>query len=152
MLGWMQPGDLTEKAVCSERLESDEIGDNLHFQSNLLDENVNWASVKNWFTDCAWSKVSDAMMKLENSAKWNCYSCSSNLSLSTSVVCESCLNWYQLNCVGLTSVPKKAVWFCHLCYGSQAKMSTTNANVIIVGYVLNFVSPSRIMVIAYNAG
>ncbi|XP_065908034.1 uncharacterized protein [Dysidea avara] len=69
------------------------------------------------------------MMELENAPKWNCYTCSRDLSLSTSVACESCLNWYHLNCVGLTSAPKKAVWFCRLCYGVQARMNNTDTEI-----------------------
>ena len=38
---------------------------------------------------------------------WLCSSCSEELDTSDSIVCESCLEWYHLICVGLTKPPKK---------------------------------------------
>ena len=66
ILSWMLPDHLIEKALRGERFESNEIGNSLHLKSNLLDENVNWVSVEDFFTDGAWSKATDAMMELEN--------------------------------------------------------------------------------------
>jgi len=127
----MLPDHLVEKALHGKKLESFDLDNGLHLKSNLLDENVNWASVEDFFTDGAWNSFTDAIIDLENVPNWKCYTCSRDLSLSASGFCESCLNWYHLNCVGLTSAPKKAVWFCRLCYGVQARMnSTANTKVI----------------------
>ena len=52
--------------------------------------------------------------------------------LSVSAVCEPCLKWYHVSCVGLTAAPKKAMRFCRFCYGSQAEaMKITDVKVTI---------------------
>ena len=65
--------------------------------------------------------------------KWHYSTCRRDLSLSVSAVCESCLNWYHLSCVGLTAVPKKAMWFYRFCYGNQAEaVKITDVKVTIM--------------------
>ena len=56
--------------------------------------------------------MTDLMAKLEEDPKWKCGACHKDLSLFESIVCESCLVWNHLKCVGLTAAPKRAVWFC----------------------------------------
>ena len=50
MLHWMLPDHLIKKVLQNEILECEELsGNSLEFSPNLLDENVNWASVQNFF-------------------------------------------------------------------------------------------------------
>ena len=69
--------------------------------------------MQKFFTKAAWVKIIDFMAKLEEDPKWKCGACHKDLSLSESVVCESCLVWYHLKYIGLTVAPKRAVWLCH---------------------------------------
>lgn len=92
----------------------------LEFSPNLLDENANWASVQKFFTKAAWTKVTEMVAKLEKNPKWKCGVCCKDLSSSTSIVYECCLTWYHLKCIGLTVAPKRAMWFCRYCYGTDA--------------------------------
>ena len=113
ILSWMLPDHLVTKALQTGVLEYEEVNCNsLEFSPSLLDENVNWASVQKFFTKEAWVKMTDLMVKLEEDPKWKCGACHKDLSLFESIVCESCLVWNHLKCVGLTAAPKRAVWFC----------------------------------------
>ena len=50
----MLPDHLVEKALQNEILECEELSGNLlEFSPNLLDKNVNWASVQKYFTKAA---------------------------------------------------------------------------------------------------
>ena len=60
---------------------------------NLLDENINWASVQHFFTTAAWGKVSDMIPELEKNSQWKCGACHKDLSTAASIICESCLVW-----------------------------------------------------------
>ena len=130
ILSWMLPDHLVTKALQTGVLEYEEVNCNsLEFSPSLLDENVNWASVQKFFTKEAWVKMTDLMVKLEEDPKWKCGACHKDLFLFESVVCESCLVWNHLKCVGLTAVPKRAVWFCRLCHGEVRRRETSDSKV-----------------------
>ena len=133
ILRWMLPDGLIKKVVQDELLECDDLSSNLlEFSPNLLDENVNWASVQRFFTKAAWIQITDKMAELQRDPKWKCGACHDDLLLSPSVVCESCLVWYHLKCVGLTAAPKKTLWFCRSCYATDdtvEKKETTETKV-----------------------
>ena len=133
MLHWMLPDHLIKEVLQNEILECEELSGNLlEFSPNLLDENVNWASVQKFFMKAAWIQVTDKMAELERDPKWKCGACHKDLLVSPSVVCESCLEWYHLKCVGLTVAPKKSLWFCRLCHGTDdavEKKETTETKV-----------------------
>ena len=106
----MLPDHLVERVLQNEILECKQLGGNLlEFSPNLLDENVNWVSVQKYFTRAAWVQVTNKMAKLKRDPKWKCGTCHEDLSSSPSVVCESCLVWHHLKCVGLTGAPKKTL-------------------------------------------
>ena len=133
ILRWMLPDGLIKKVVQDELLECDDLSSNLlEFSPNLLDENVNWASVQRFFTKAAWIQITDKMAELQRDPKWKFGACHDDLLLSPSVVCESCLVWYHLKCVGLTAAPKKTLWFCRPCYATDdtvEKKETTETKV-----------------------
>lgn len=52
--------------------------------------------------------------------EWFCPSCGSKADVHT-VVCESCLEWFHLDCVNLKQKPKIADWFCNHCKSSFKK-------------------------------
>ena len=65
----MLPDELLEKALQNEVLECKELSGNLQLCPNLLDENVNWASVQEFFSKAAWTKVTNMIAKLEKNPK-----------------------------------------------------------------------------------
>ena len=118
ILSWILPDKLVKKALLGEKIGKKEAIGGIEPTTNLLDENVNWASVQRFFTKAAWGKVSDMIAELEKNPQWKCGACHKDLSTAASIICESCLVWYHLKCSGLTVSPKKVEWFCRLCYAS----------------------------------
>ena len=129
----MLPDDLVVKAQQGFTVEAKELGDDLFFSLNLLDENVNWASVQQFFTKSAWIRVTNTMMELAKDPKYLCGSCHEDLHFAHSIVCESCLAWYHLRCAGLADAPKRTDWFCRICHNTdvliERKKATTERKV-----------------------
>lgn len=83
-------------------------------------------SVQEFFTKAAWVKVADTIAGLEKNPQWKCGACHKDLLLTASIVCESSLVWYHLKCSGLNVAPKKAEWFCRLCYATCSTNALRN--------------------------
>ena len=66
-----------------------------------LDENVCMSKVRKYFTIDAWELVENVMKMMKTKKVWLCSSCSSPLDTSESIVCENCLEWFHLKCIGL---------------------------------------------------
>ena len=81
-----------------------------------LDENICINMVKKYFTIDAWALVENVVSVIKERREWDCVTCCSSLSAFKSIVCESCLDWFHLKCVGLKTAPKKKNWFCRSCY------------------------------------
>ena len=118
ILSWMLPDELVKKALSGEKIGQKEIISDVQLSLSLLDENVNWVSVQQFFTKAVWVKVADMIAELEKNPQWKCGVCHKDISLTPSIVCESCLVWYHIKCSGLNVAPKKAEWFCQLCYAT----------------------------------
>ena len=84
--------------------------------TKCLDENVCMGKVRKYFTTGAWELVENVMERMRTKVVWLCSSCSSPLDTSESIVCESCLDWFHLKCVGLKRPPKRKDWFCRGCH------------------------------------
>jgi hypothetical protein len=54
--------------------------------------------------------------KTKETAEWNCSVCKIDVHLYASIVCDECLEWNQLKCVGLKAPPKSTYWLCRQCY------------------------------------
>lgn len=81
-----------------------------------LDENVSINAVKKYFTMDAWLLVENVVTMIKTKREWDCETCRSSLQSFESIVCESCLDWFHLKCVGLKTAPKKKNWFCRRFY------------------------------------
>ena len=44
--------------------------------------------------------------KIKETAEWNCSVCKIDVHLYASIVCDGCLEWNHLKCVGLKAPPK----------------------------------------------
>ena len=49
-----------------------------------------------------------------------CKNCYHDLSEAQSVMCEHCLCWFHMKCVGLLKEPKAKYWYCWQCHASPA--------------------------------
>ena len=79
-----------------------------------LDEDVSINLIRKYFTFDGWKQVEMIMGVLQEKGCWICPTCMRSI-IGESIVCESCLDWFHLPCVGLTKAPKKQ-WFCRSCY------------------------------------
>jgi len=107
------PDKLVKKALLGEKIGKKEAIVDAEPTTNLLYENVKWASIQRFLL-----KLSRGMADLEKNPQYKCGACHKDLSTAVSIIYESCLVWYHLKCTGLTIAPKKAEWFCRLCYAS----------------------------------
>ncbi|KAL1487847.1 hypothetical protein ABEB36_015497 [Hypothenemus hampei] len=71
----------------------------------LFDDRVDLELVKKFFD----------FNKRKHKEILKCNSCDSNLN-RLAIKCDSCLSWFNLDCVGLQTKPKKRLWFCRNCF------------------------------------
>lgn len=82
----------------------------------ILDDNVDVHLIRKYFTNDAWLLVKDVVARKQNNPIYRCKSCQHDLHLSPSIVCDHCLYWFHMQCVGLKRKPKTRHWFCRNCY------------------------------------
>ena len=129
ILSWMLSDDLVKKALNGELIDIQEVpSDTIRMSPCLLDENVNWKVVQKYFAKGTWMMMRDLVHRLSIKPNWVCGVCQDDLEHSHSVVCESCLIWYHLKCVGLNNPPKKTNWFCRFCYEKCEPVSENSEN------------------------
>jgi len=120
MLSWFVDDEKVMNTMCDNILIEEEDVETRPecVPMKCLDENVCMSRVRRYFTNDAWELVENVITTMNKRQLWLCSSCSEELDTSDSIVCESCLEWYHLRCVGLTKPPKKRQWFCRGCYSS----------------------------------
>ncbi|XP_031328181.1 uncharacterized protein LOC116169839 [Photinus pyralis] len=82
----------------------------------VLDDSVNLARLKRYFVTDAWEYFSFMLNDKKSKEDWTCRSCAMQLGNRPSIVCESCLFWFHLECSALTKLPRIKTWFCIYCY------------------------------------
>lgn len=82
--------------------------------SGIRDENVDVNLVRRFFSDDAWEAVK-MVIDAKNQESWSCNECNSNLEDHDSVMCDYCLTWSHLPCVGMQKKPKTKLWKCRVC-------------------------------------
>ena len=85
----------------------------------VLDENVDIYLIRKYFSIDAWLLVEDVLSSKKENIYWICVSCNQDLHSRQSIICDLCMNWHHLDCVGLTKIPKAKNWFCRSCYLKQ---------------------------------
>ena len=55
----------------------------------------------------------------KETAEWNCSVCKIDVHLYASIVCDGCLEWNHLKCVGLKVPQKSTYWLCRQCYNKE---------------------------------
>ena len=84
----------------------------------VIDENVDIHLIRRFFSNDAWLQVVDVMKQKHSNAVYMCKYCSHDLEEFSSIVCDHCLTWFHLKCVGLKQSPKARYWFCRGCHAS----------------------------------
>ena len=86
----------------------------------VLDENVDIHLIRKFFTNDAWMLIKEIVEQKKLKTVYVCKNCYHDLSKAQSVVCEHCLCWYHMKCVGLLKKPKTKYWYCRQCHSSPA--------------------------------
>ena len=73
--------------------------------TKILDENINLSRIKKITID-GWKCLKNKISKTKETAEWNCSVCKTDVHLYASIVCDGCLEWNHLKCVGLKSATK----------------------------------------------
>ena len=84
--------------------------------NSCLDENVDIFLIKKHFAFDAWQVILQIVEQKKKNEDWFCTVCSHDLQETTLILCDCCLGWFHLSCVGLRSVPKRKEWFCRFCF------------------------------------
>ena len=82
----------------------------------VLDENVDVNLIRKFFTQDAWLAVMDVVGQKRSKPVYVCKVCYHDLHKESSIVCELCLSWHHLKCVGLKQAPKSKNWYCRGCH------------------------------------
>ena len=119
MLKWFVDADVAANAIqCPRNLIDEE-----HVEVRperlpdaVLDENVDVNLIRKFFTQDAWLLVMDTLMQKQSKSVYVCKHCYHDLDEAPSVVCDHCLSWHHLSCVGLKQAPKSKNWYCRCCH------------------------------------
>ncbi len=82
----------------------------------VLDENVDVHLIRRFFTQDAWLLVMDVVQQKQRNPVFICKCCYHDLEESPSIVCDHCLSWHHMTCVGLKKGPKSKHWYCRSCH------------------------------------
>ena len=84
----------------------------------VLDENVDVHLVRRFFSQDAWLLVMDVVKQKQANPVYVCKYCLHDLGEAASIVCDHCLSWCHMKCVGLRQGPKMKHWYCRSCHDS----------------------------------
>ncbi|XP_014674333.1 PREDICTED: uncharacterized protein LOC106814532 [Priapulus caudatus] len=118
ILSWFVEDNIVEKAVHDEQLiEENHVEcrpEKIH--EGCLDKSVDLYMVRHHFSTDAWHLVMQVFQLKQQVHEWVCKVCQHDLSECESIMCDCCLQWYHIKCVGLKAVPKAKHWMCRFCY------------------------------------
>lgn len=118
MLSWFVDEDIAQKAFSNGILiEENEVEVQPgKVPMKCLDDSVSISLIRKYFTFDGWRQVEMIMGILQEKGCWICPTCMQPIIDTVSIVCEGCLDWFHLQCVGMKNPPKKKCWFCRSCY------------------------------------
>ena len=109
MLNWFVDGPVLEAATKHPRRligeEEVEVRPEV-LPDATIDEGVDVHQIRKYFTTDAWTLLQEAVTTKRDNHVFKCNSCFHDLDESPSIVCDHCLFWYHINCVGLKQKPK----------------------------------------------
>ena len=119
MLGWFVDKDQVEDIVKYPQNLIEETSVEVHpehLPDAVLDENVDIHLIRRFFSNDAWLHVKDVTARKRCNPIYVCKVCRKDLDEFPSIVCEHCLSWFHMKCVGLKDRPKARHWFCQNCH------------------------------------
>ena len=117
ILGYFVSGKDAIRAMSGELLTENTVEQNLSsIPRACLDENVSINKIRRYFDPDGWKAVEHVYGAVKLSAQWMCELCRQNLNKMDSVVCDCCLQWVHLKCIGKRTYPKGKFWICRDCY------------------------------------
>ena len=84
----------------------------------VVDENIDVHLIRKYFTNDAWLLVMDVVQQKQQNPVFVCKYCFHDLHEEPSIVCDHCLSWSHIRCVGLKRGPKSKHWYCCKCQDS----------------------------------
>ncbi|XP_062522978.1 uncharacterized protein LOC134197649 [Corticium candelabrum] len=109
MLEWFVDADLAADVLKNSQqlLSERDVEDRPEMVTDaVLDENVDIHLIRKYFQHDAWLLVTQY--------------CSHDLDdESQAILCNHCLQWFHMKCVGLKQKPKKKYWFCRHCHHAR---------------------------------
>ena len=122
MLGWSVDLDISSAVLKTPKklIQERDVEVQPELVTNaVIDKNVNIHLIRRYFfTDDAWLLVMDVIEQKHNHPMYVCKICSHDLHKLPSILCDHCLNWFHIQCVGLKQNPKTQYWFCRGCHES----------------------------------
>ena len=116
MLRWFVDEQVVQKALKGKKIEEREIESRPEYVSpSCLDDNICLEEVRRYFTEEGWLLLQDVVAVLQQNPKWHCARCLREANEGT-ICCDSCLQWYHFECVGLKDSYKSRRWFCRPCH------------------------------------
>ena len=119
MLAWFVDGNIAAAALQNPKTlidESDIEVQQENISNAVLDDNVDLHIIRKFFTDDAWLLLTDVVKQKRKHHSYVCQVCFHNLDEEASILCDHCLLWSHMSCVGLKERPKSKWWFCRSCH------------------------------------
>jgi len=118
MLSWFVGECDREQALGGALLLDDSLvqRDHTKLAHACLDSEAELAYIKPFFTHVGWWAV-QRVVQAKRKSKWLCAVCAREIT-GDSVMCDCCLLWHDLSCIGRTTMPKTKKWFCRKCYAA----------------------------------
>lgn len=122
MMKWFVEDDKVESVLrnSSELIEEEEVETRPErLPDAILDENVDIFLIRRFFSSDSWLLVMETIKVMKKKHVYICKTCYHDLHDNPSIVCDHCLSWYHIHCVGLKEQgPKSRYWFCRRCHDS----------------------------------
>lgn len=116
MLKWFVSQGDVKKALDGTLLIESAVEQNCNKVSTAcLDEAVCVTRLRQYFDKDAWTSVLHLLDVKKRDAIWFCPVCNLPIDDAKSICCNSCLEWFHMNCLNLNSAPKSKNWFCKTC-------------------------------------
>lgn len=149
MLEWFVSSTIAEKCLTRGEIITEELVECRpeRVSNSCLDENVDIFLIKKHFTFDAWQVILHSIEQKKEQNDWFCTICSHDLQDSTSILCDCCLCWFHLSCVGLRNVPKQKEWFCRFCFDRISSENILNKSVGLSKPAMRF---SFILLCSFN--
>lgn len=115
LLTWLVGAEKAAEAIRGKLLDEEVVEQRPEkIPDGIRDEIVDVKLVRRFFTNEAWQAVC-MVVDVKKVQEWQCNLCKSKLDDSDSVLCDWCLSWNHLQCVGLKQQPKAKLWKCSEC-------------------------------------